>query len=120
MSLEVAIQENTAAIRDLIAAIASGAAVPAAADKVVAASTKSKTEAKQEAVPPVANTEAAEEGAPAVTYNEAASVITKLSRAKGRDAALKVLQGFGADNLKGIKPEQFADVMGAAQKALEA
>ncbi|WP_369952289.1 hypothetical protein [Ralstonia syzygii] len=119
MSLEVAIQENTAAIRDLIAAIASGAALPAAAEKVVAAASKPRAEAKQEAAAP-ASTEGGEKGAVEVSYNDAASVITKLSRGKGRDAALKVLQQFGADNLKGVKPEQFADVMAAAQKALEA
>lgn len=111
MSLEVALQETTAAIRELIAAIARGTVTPAATEKVVAAPVGPKVEAKQEATA----VSAAE-----VSYQDAAKSITQLSRAKGRDVALKVLQSFGVDNLKGVRPEQFADVIAAAQQALEA
>lgn len=55
---------------------------------------------------------------PAVTYKEAAEAVTKLSRTKGRDAAIAVLKSFGADKLPDVKPEQFAAVVAACQAAL--
>lgn len=57
------------------------------------------------------------------TYQDAAAAITKLSRTKGRDAAVAVLQQFGAAKLpdvKPVKPEQFAAVVAAAEAALGA
>lgn len=56
--------------------------------------------------------------APVVTYKEAAEAVTKLSRTKGRDAAIAVLKSFGADKLPDVKPEQFAAVVAACQAAL--
>lgn len=56
--------------------------------------------------------------APAVSYKEAAEAVTKLSRTKGRDAAIAVLKSFGADKLPDVKPEQFAAVVAACQAAL--
>lgn len=56
---------------------------------------------------------------PAVTYKEAAEAVTKLSRTKGRDAAIAVLKSFGADKLPDVKPEDFAAVVAACQAALE-
>ena len=55
---------------------------------------------------------------PAVTYKEAAEAVTKLSRTKGRDAAIAVLKSFGADKLPDVKPEDFAAVVAACQAAL--
>jgi ABC-type uncharacterized transport system involved in gliding motility auxiliary subunit len=54
------------------------------------------------------------------TYQDAAAAITKLSRTKGRDAAVAVLQQFGATKLPDVKPEQFAAVVAAAEAALGA
>ena len=56
---------------------------------------------------------------PAVTYKEAAEAVTKLSRTKGRDAAIAVLKSFGADKLPDVKPEDLAAVVAACQAALE-
>lgn len=56
--------------------------------------------------------------APVVTYKEAAEAVTKLSRTKGRDAAIAVLKSFGAEKLPDVKPEQFAAVVAACQAAL--
>lgn len=56
---------------------------------------------------------------PAVTYKEAAEAVTKLSRTKGRDAAIAVLKSFGADKLPDVKTEDFAAVVAACQAALE-
>lgn len=55
--------------------------------------------------------------ADAPTYQDAAAAITKLSKAKGRDAAVAVLTAFGAAKLPDVKPEQFADIIAAAEKA---
>lgn len=51
------------------------------------------------------------------TYADAAKAITDLSKVKGRDAAVKVLAEFGAQKLPDVKPEQFAAVIAAANKA---
>lgn len=56
---------------------------------------------------------------PAVTYKEAAEAVTKLSRTKGRDAAIAVLKSFGADKLPDVKTEDFAAVVAACQAAME-
>jgi hypothetical protein len=55
--------------------------------------------------------------ADAPTYQDAAAAITKLSKVKGRDAAVAVLTAFGAAKLPDVKPEQFADIIAAAEKA---
>ena len=55
--------------------------------------------------------------ADAPTYQDAAAAITKLSKTKGRDAAVAVLTAFGAAKLPDVKPEQFADIIAAAEKA---
>jgi hypothetical protein len=56
--------------------------------------------------------------ADAPTYQDAATAITKLSRTKGRDTAVAVLAKFGAAKLPDVKPEQFADVIAAANEAM--
>lgn len=56
----------------------------------------------------------------APTYDDASKAVLKLSGAKGRDAAVALLQKFGAANLKGVKPEQFADVIAAVDEAMGA
>lgn len=55
-----------------------------------------------------------------VTYQDAAGAITKLSRTKGRDAAIAVLAKFGAAKLPDVKAEQYADVLAAANEAMGA
>ena len=128
MSLELAIQANTEALRDLITTLKAG--IPTSAAQVAAVVAEAQP-AKKEETKPAAKTVAAEvlehhqaqqaaaaESKPAPTYADAAAAITALSRAKGRDAAVEVLGKFGATNLKEVKPEQFAEVIDAANKAL--
>lgn len=55
--------------------------------------------------------------ADAPTYQDAAAAITNLSKTKGREAAVAVLTAFGAAKLPDVKPEQFADIIAAAEKA---
>lgn len=60
-------------------------------------------------------TEAA--AAPAVeppTYEQAAAAVTALIKTSGRDAAVALLKRFGASNLKGVDPAQYAELILAA------
>jgi membrane-bound ClpP family serine protease len=129
MSLELAITENTNAIRDLIAALGNGQHVTQAQVAAVVKEAKPKAEKKQEtAKPEAASTPTtvepaaapepkAENSAQAATYNDAADAVTKLARTKGRDAAIAVLSKFGAAKLPDVKPEDFAAVIAAAVEA---
>ena len=53
----------------------------------------------------------------APTYQATADAVTKLARTKGRDAAMAVLNDFGAAKLPDVKPEQFAAIIAACEKA---
>lgn len=55
--------------------------------------------------------------ADAPTYQATADAVTKLARTKGRDAAVAVLNEFGAAKLPDVKPEQFAAIIAACEKA---
>ena len=135
MSLEIAIQENTAAIRELIAAISNG--IPTTAQQVAAVVTEAKAEAKADKKAKAEKAEKTEAGtpksdeAPAATpeqkaepaaaddepvysYQDAANAITALSKAKGRDAAVALLKAFSANNLKEVKPEDYAALIAKA------
>ena len=129
MSLEQAIQENTAAIRELIAALGKGAPSQAAAPvenppveepKVE----KPAKEKKQQA--PAAMPESKEEAAPAadepapVSYDDCAQAVTKLAKTKGRPAAVALLGQFDLKTLQDAKdkPELLAQVKAAADAEL--
>ena len=138
MSLEIAIQENTAALRDLIKAISNG--IPTTAQQVAAvveeaaevkaeapAKTEKKAKAEKAKTPKVeqaATPEPKEEAAPAAddepdaTYQDAAAAITALSKTKGRDAAVALLKKFGASKLPEVKPEDFAAIVAEAKAAM--
>lgn len=53
-----------------------------------------------------------------VVYDDAAKAVTRLSKTKGRDAAIALLGSFGWASLKEAKPEQYAEVIAAAEKAM--
>jgi hypothetical protein len=53
----------------------------------------------------------------APTYQDTADAVTKLARAKGRDAAVAVLAKFGAAKLPDVQPAQFAAVIAACEEA---
>ena len=129
MSLEQAIQENTAAIRELIAALGTGATSQAAAPVETATVEEPKAEKptkekKQSA--PAATPESKEEAAAAadeptpVSYDDCAQSVTKLAKAKGRPAAVALLGHFGLKTLQDAKdkPELLAQVKTAADAEL--
>lgn len=140
MSLEIALAENTAAIRELIAKLSTGAAIPqdAVVDKPAdkpattakntkATKTDPKPDAAQSSEPTQtvsdnsasSSTESNEASATEQpTYQEVAALITKVSRTVSREAAVELLDGFGAKRGPDLKPEQFADVVAACEKAL--
>lgn len=91
---------------------AEAAAVTAAPEKTADASSQPVESA---APAPQASTAA---DTPVVTYKEAAEAVTKLSRTKGRDAAIAVLKSFGADKLPDVKTEDFAAVVQACTDAM--
>lgn len=141
MSLEATIQENTNAIRELIAAIGNGlhatpaqvaavvaeapitksekVAVKKLAETTKAAATASADTATTAAATDVQETkvEASEVKAEAATYDQAAKAVTELAKNKGREAAIAVLSQFGAAKLPDVKAEDFAAVIAAAEKA---
>jgi hypothetical protein len=98
MSLEQAIQANTAAIEKLIAAMGNQTAKPQPAAPETAKA------------PPAATQPAAEE----VTYAIVSAAVTKLSKEKGREAAVALLAKYGAKNLKEIDASNWAGVLADA------
>lgn len=133
MSLEQAIQENTAVLRELIA-VMKGAqvAVPVVVEETAAAveakpAKKGKPEKAEtpkpevvatpepkEEVAPAADEDEDEDEGPAATYQDAATAITQLSKVKGRDAAVALLKKFGASKLPEVKPEDFNAIVAEA------
>lgn len=109
MSLEIAIQENTAAINALIAILGAKGFEPAAAPapKEAPATKKEKATPKVEEAPEPATV------AEAVTYDQAAEAIQQLAKTKGRDAAIAVLKQFGASKLPDVDAKDFAAVVAA-------
>lgn len=95
MSLEVAIQENTSALRELIAALAHGVPTTSAQVEKVAA-----------------DAAAVEKVAP--TYPDVVAAINKMGGVKGREAVIALLKTFGATKGPELKPEHFADFIAKA------
>lgn len=133
MSLEQAIQENTAAIRELIAALGKGAPSQAAAPVETATVEEPKVDAKptkekKQQAPAAAMPESKEEAAPApaadeaapVSYDDCAQAVTKLAKTKGRPAAVALLGQFDLKTLQDAKdkPELLAQVKAAADAEL--
>jgi len=103
--LEAKIEALTVTVAELIATLKAGAAVAPAATKPAtkpAATEATKTEA------PAAKT---------ITYDDVKVPFLDLVKNAGRDAALAVLKPFGHENLKTVKPDQFAEVLAAIGKA---
>ena len=129
MSLEQAIQENTAAIKALIAALGTGATSQAAApvetatveDPKAEKPTKEKKQSAPAATPESKEDTAAAADEPApVSYDDCAQSVTKLAKSKGRPSAVALLGHFGLKTLQDAKdkPELLAQVKAAADAEL--
>lgn len=129
MSLEAVIQENTNALRDLIAQLQAGqapAAIKVAETVVQAAKESSKdpepttAEVKEKPKADPKPEKADDTSASEVTIDMVKKATTDLAKAKGRDAAVAVLAQFDAKNANDIKVEHYADYIAAASAAQEA
>lgn len=136
MSLEVAIQQNTEAIRALLAemvtqrkAIAAptetlGLAVPAPVKPAAAPKAKPAAEPEPAAKPEPAAAEASKpETAPgddpvAVPYETVRQATIDLVRAKGRSEAEALLKSFGASNAKELDVSAYAGYVAQARAAM--
>ena len=126
MTLEAAIQENTSAIRALIAAMAQGLPTMVEPSPAGVATPKTKkekppaTEGKPEVTTPATPSPAVDAPAAGATYDDVKNAIVKLSGMKGRDSVLAVLGQFDATKGPDLKPEQFADFITQANVAMAA
>lgn len=125
MSLETALQENTAAINALrelllsgIAPTPIGEAPPAESTKTTRAKPTKPTAEKVEAKK--ADVEKAEETkAEPLTYEATAAWVVKVGAKLGKAGVTQVLGQFGAEkNLKEVDPSQWAAVIVACQELL--
>jgi hypothetical protein len=144
MSLELALQQNTAAINALIEILKTGAVpvAPAAEEQAPEAPKAKRT--KKEAAPATAGepasapkAEASADGEPAapekpaaspassttteakqVTYTEAAAAVTNVAKKKGRDVAVEILAKFGAKTLGEVKASSYAKVIAECEAVL--
>jgi hypothetical protein len=131
---------NTAQLNAVMAALATGgeavqevAAAPAPKQKTTPAKTATPAptqptaEVEAAAAPekkpePSATTQAADAPAaadtPAIAVADVNASIIALAKAKGRDAAVAVLQQFGVAKVPELKADQYADVLAAVKKAM--
>jgi hypothetical protein len=138
--LEEAIKENTAAIRELIAAIANG--IPTTPAQVAAAAAEASTKEKPKATvgvngasstpgqtsptadaaaqDPAAGAAPTAPAAASVSYDEVKAAILKLSQAKGREQVVAALTEFGVAKGPELKPEQFAGFIAKANELVAA
>jgi len=124
MSLEQALQENTAAIKELIAALngakAASAAAPAAvapqADTEPAEEKKVKRSRKAEPADDADD----EESKPKYTFEQAKAAAVKVKDTLGAKVAKELIKTAGkAAELAELKPENYGALIAACEKALK-
>ena len=69
-------------------------------------------------VPSAAVVQTAESASEPPSYQTVANVVTQLSKLKGRNTALELLQTFGVNKLSEAKPDQYAAILAAASQAV--
>lgn len=125
MSLEQALQDLTAAIREQTAAVvaANGSAPAAPAEPVKATKKVVKAEADEAPTKPAAKKAAApaeDDADEAIPYADVQKQIIAVANAKGPEAARAVLKKFGVTKGQELKTEQYAEVIKAMKGALKA
>ena len=109
MSLEIAIAENTAALREVAALLLKLGAMPGPGVSTPAdvppKAAKAPTPAPVPAEPPPAEEPPAE-----LTYAHVTRALTSLMKGKGHAAVVALLREFKAEKGPDIKPEQYAAV----------
>lgn len=124
MSIEKALADLTAAVDRNTAALSAGGATPKTSKKQTAETPLAAPPAAAAAAPaatstpPVAPVAAA--AAATVPFKNVADALVLLAETKNadgttnRDAAVALLADFGAKNVPGLKPEQYADFIAKA------
>lgn len=115
MSLEIAVQENTAAIRDLIAALKSGTPVTPA--QVAAVVAEAPAEDKVVKDPVVRQEAPAATDLKPVTLDELRAICTRLVK-KDRTKLVDLLAEFKIPNISAADPAQYTVIAAAARTAL--
>lgn len=137
MSLELAIQENTSALRDLIARLTTTSATTIAmtgaeylakldapvADKAEAkkpADTQTAAETKAATTAPAAESPS-EPSAPAIDYaKDVKPLLLKVSASRGRDALINLLGSFGVAKGDQLPANKLPEVVAAVNELLAA
>lgn len=87
------------------------------AEAAVADAPASTTTEESSTTQHVGASDAAQSDEPA-SYQDAAAAVTKLSRERGRDAAISLLKEFGAEKLPNVAPEQFRALINRVSEIL--
>lgn len=125
MSLEAVIEENTRVLRELISVMSSAGQMNINSSTVqgdVVAGEKKDADVVDIESARKPKTTAVDKGTsakPDASYDDAAMAVTTLARTAGRDVAIGVLSKFGVKKLPDVKPEQYAAVIEACEKAGE-
>lgn len=90
---------------------------PAPALETVAAVEPVAENVTQEQIDPLAEKQDTIDLRPS-TYKQASDAVVNLANAKGRAAAIAILESFGVAKLPEAKPEQYADIIAACEEAL--
>lgn len=124
MSLEIALAENTATMKQLIELL-KGGAIATTAPEEPKKTRKPRGEAPPEPETPKAEAKAPEPkpepetpATPAVEYKQVSDAITRLA-AQNRAAAVEILASFGVKRGPDLKTEQYADALAKLQAALQ-
>jgi hypothetical protein len=131
MSLEAAIQENTATMHKLIAALApyqhdakqpgvnTAETVSDKLDRVEATvkSANTATAPAAKKTPPAKKEAPKAAAAEGTTLEQVAGVVTELAKAGKRAAVVAALKEFGVERASELKPEQFDDFLASLSAA---
>lgn len=116
MSLEQALNENTAAMRELIAAL--GGANVGAGKGAAGAETEAKTTTRSRSKPKNDDVEDAKAKTSKYTAEDVKAAAVKVKDELGTKAAKQLIADHGADELAKLKPAAYEDFINACEKAL--
>lgn len=120
MSLEKALEENTAAVRELVAAMnqSQGGAAPGAETKTAAANKTTKEEkAEKQQKTEEAASNAEVESQPAISEEELHGKVRAYAKSNGKQEAKSLMAGFGYEKMADIAPKDFDAISKAIDEA---
>lgn len=108
---------NTDQLKAVMQALNVGVAEPTKASPCVGHAVETAKATAEKAATTAVKAEATTADVESPAYKAAKDAVVKFARDHGRDAAVQLLQRFGASKLPEVKPEQLADVTAACEKA---